>query len=173
MIYSLIVPIALLDLWITAYQAICFRMYGIARVRRSGYIVIDRQHLAYLNGIEKLNCMYCGYANGVLAYVLEVAGRTEQFWCPIRHARRTRGSHAHYREFVDYGDAEGYKRELPVLRAELKRSEDANGLIGCGGGGCGTPRPPARWVASASRLEHGTSSHSSLRPMMAFAETAT
>jgi hypothetical protein len=123
-IYSLIVPIALLDLWITTYQAICFRMYGIARVRRSGYIVIDRQHLAYLNAIEKLNCMYCGYANGVLAYVREVAARTEQFWCPIRHAGRTRGSHAHYRQFVDYGDAEGYKRRLPVLRAELKRDED-------------------------------------------------
>jgi len=123
-IYSLIVPIVLIDLWITLYQAVCFRMYGIARVRRSGYIVIDRQHLAYLNAIEKLNCMYCGYANGVLAYVREVAARTEQFWCPIRHARRTRGSHPHYREFVDYGDAEGYKRRLPVLRAELKRGGD-------------------------------------------------
>jgi hypothetical protein len=125
-IYSLIVPIALVDLWITVYQAICFRMYGIARVRRSGYIVIDRQHLAYLNAIEKLNCMYCGYANGVLAYVREVAARTEQYWCPIRHAKRTRGSHTHYREFVEYGDAEGYKRQLPVLRAELNQDGDAN-----------------------------------------------
>ena len=124
-IYSLIVPIALVDLWITVYQAICFRIYGIARVRRSGYIVIDRQHLAYLNAIEKLNCMYCGYANGVLAYVREVAARTEQYWCPIRHAKRTRGSHAHYREFVEYGDAEGYKRQLPVLRAELEQDRSA------------------------------------------------
>ena len=90
-IYSLIVPILLIDLWITVYQVICFRMYGIARVRRSAYIVIDRQHLGYLNAIEKINCMYCGYANGVLAYVREVAARTEQFWCPIRHAHRTRG----------------------------------------------------------------------------------
>jgi hypothetical protein len=29
----------------------------IARVRRSQYVVIDRQHLAYLNAIERLNCM--------------------------------------------------------------------------------------------------------------------
>jgi len=119
-IYSLIVPILLIDVWITVYQAICFRMYGIARVRRSAYIVIDRQHLGYLNAIEKLNCVYCGYANGVLAYVREVAARTEQYWCPIRHAHRVRGSHAHYPEFVEYGDAEGYKRRLPMLRAELK-----------------------------------------------------
>ena len=87
-IYSLIVPIALLDLWVSAYQAICFRVYGIARVPRAGYIVIDRQHLAYLNAIEKANCVFCGYANGVFAYTREIAGRTEQYWCPIRHAKR-------------------------------------------------------------------------------------
>lgn len=124
-IYALIVPIALLDLWVSVYQAICFRAYGIGRVKRSGYIVFDRQHLAYLNGIEKLNCLYCGYANGVFAFVREVAGRTEQYWCPIRHARRVRAPHPHYREFVDYGDAEGYHRRLSALRAELAEKPPA------------------------------------------------
>jgi vacuolar-type H+-ATPase subunit H len=119
-IYSLIVPFALLDLWVSLYQAICFRAYRIALVPRRRYIVIDRQHLAYLNGIEKLNCIFCGYANGVIAFVREVAGRTEQYWCPIRHARRVRSPHPHYREFVDYGDAAGYHKRLPVLRNELK-----------------------------------------------------
>jgi hypothetical protein len=119
LIYSLIVPITLLDVWITLYQQICFRLYGIALVQRRAYIVIDRHHLAYLNGIEKLNCVYCGYANGVFAYVREIAGRTEQYWCPIRHASRVRSPHDHYRDFTDYGDAAGYKRELPVLRRKL------------------------------------------------------
>lgn len=119
-IYSLIVPIALLDLWISAYQGVCFPMYGISRVRRSAYIVIDRHHLAYLNAIEKLNCVFCGYANGVFAYVREIAGRTEQYWCPIRHAKRVRAPHAHYHEFVDFGDAAGYQQRLLPLRAELK-----------------------------------------------------
>jgi len=118
-IYSMVAPIALLDLWITAYQAICFRAYGIDRVPRSTYIVLDRQHLAYLNGIEKLNCIYCGYANGVFAYVREIAARTEQYWCPIRHAKRVRTPHPHYRDFVDYGDAEGYKRRWLELRNAL------------------------------------------------------
>jgi len=118
-IYSMVVPIAILDLWVTVYQALCFRAYGMTRVRRSAYIVIDRHHLAYLNGIEKLNCVYCGYANGVFAYVREVAGRTEQYWCPIRHARRVHAPHTHYREFVDYGDAQGYQRRLIRLRKEL------------------------------------------------------
>ena len=50
----------------------------------------------------------------------EIAGRTEQYWCPIRHAKRVRAPHAHYREFVDYGDAAGYQQQLPLLRAKLK-----------------------------------------------------
>jgi len=119
-IYSLIVPFALLDLWVSLYQRICFPIYGIARVRRRQYIVIDRHHLAYLNGIEKMNCVFCGYANGVIAFVREVGGRTEQYWCPIRHARRVRSPHAQYREFLDYGDAQGYRKRLPVLRNQLK-----------------------------------------------------
>ena len=118
LIYSLIAPIALLDAWLSAYQAICFRLYRIPRVRRSGYIVIDRHHLAYLNGIEKLNCVYCGYTNGVFAYAREIAARTEQYWCPIKHARRIAQPHMRYRKFVDYGDAEGYHRELPRLRVD-------------------------------------------------------
>jgi hypothetical protein len=120
LIYSLLVPVVLLDAWVTLYQIVCFRIYGIARVRRSSYVVVDRQHLAYLNAIEKLNCMYCSYANGVFAYVREIGARTEQYWCPIRHARRIRGPHEHYRRFVDYGDAEGYRRRLIPLRQELE-----------------------------------------------------
>ncbi len=127
LIYSMIVPIALLDLWITAYQAVCFRVFGIARVRRSAYVVVDRQHLAYLNGIEKFNCAYCGYATGVFAYVREIAGRTEQYWCPIRHAKRARAPHPYYRHFIDYGDAQGYRRRLIPLRRELRKEVDEHG----------------------------------------------
>jgi hypothetical protein len=126
-IYSLIVPIAILDMWISLYQVICFPIFGISRVRRDSYIVFDRQHLAYLNVIEKVNCGYCGYANGVLAYVREIAGRTEQYWCPIRHAKRVRAPHPHYRAFVDYGDAAGYQQQLPLLRAQLKDEKTAAG----------------------------------------------
>ena len=105
-------------MWITAYQRVCFPMYGISPVRRSAFIVIDRHHLGYLNGIEKLNCVFCGYANGVFAYIREVAGRTGQYWCPIRRGKRVRA--LRYHEFVDFGDAAGYHRRLPLLRAGLK-----------------------------------------------------
>ena len=118
-IYSLILPLVLLDLAVAFYQAICFPVYNIQRVPRSDFIVIDRQHLAYLNPLEKLNCVYCGYANGLIALVREVASRTEQYWCPIKHSRPVAKPHSRYVHFVDYGDAEGYRRQLEDLRRRL------------------------------------------------------
>jgi hypothetical protein len=115
-IYSLLVPLALMDVWITIYQRICFPIYGIPRVRRRDFIAFDRHRLGYLNAIEKANCSYCAYANGLFAYLREVSARTDQYWCPIKHARAMRDPHLHYPSFVDYGDAEGYHRRLPVLR---------------------------------------------------------
>ena len=114
-IYSLIVPIVLVDLWVLIYQAVCFRVYGIERVRRRDYFVFDRNHLAYLNALEKLNCAYCSYANGAIAFVREVAGRTEAHWCPIKHARRIIGEHDKYREFLEFGDAEAYREWIATF----------------------------------------------------------
>jgi hypothetical protein len=107
--YSLAVPLMLADLWITLYQWICFPVYGIPLVRRRGYFVLDRYKLGYLNAIEKVNCTYCSYANGLIAYIREIAARTERYWCPIKHARRVRSPHAWYPLFADYGDAAGYR----------------------------------------------------------------
>ena len=120
-IYSLLLPFVLLDLWVTLYQSICFPIYGIARVPHRRYFAVDRHKLAYLNGIEKLNCTYCSYANGLIAYVREVAARTEQYWCPIKHARSIPVPHSRYRLFFDYGDAERYRRDLVPLRDALRR----------------------------------------------------
>jgi hypothetical protein len=122
-IYSLIIPIVMLDLWMTIYQAVCFPIYGIPKVRRGDYLVFDRAHLAYLNAIEKLNCAYCTYANGVIAYVREIASRTEEYWCPIKHARRVVGTHARYSGFEDFGDAEAYRGQLERHRASLKKED--------------------------------------------------
>ncbi|MGP8033554.1 MAG: hypothetical protein ACLPQ6_05350 [Steroidobacteraceae bacterium] len=122
-IYALSIPVLLLDLFVAVYQVVCFPVYGIPRVRRSDYLAFDRERLAYLNAIEKLNCAYCAYANGVFAYVREVASRTEQYWCPIKHARRVLGVHARYGSFVDYGDGDAYRHELERLRAEARSVE--------------------------------------------------
>lgn len=119
-IYSLIVPFAILHFWVWIYQAICFPAYRIPKVPMRDYIRIDRHQLAYLNGIQKLNCVYCGYCNGVVAWVREVAGRTEAFWCPIKHAMNTRGPHPHYADFADYGDAENFRTEWAESRERMK-----------------------------------------------------
>ncbi|MFC5798066.1 hypothetical protein [Sphingopyxis terrae] len=119
-IYSMIVPLALLDLWATIFQAICFRVYNIPKVRRADYIALDRGRLAYLNWIEALNCVYCGYGNGVVAYAREISSRTEQYWCPIKHAVRITDPHQRYYDFLEYGDAEGYRARLDSLRAALR-----------------------------------------------------
>ncbi|MGR3320807.1 MAG: hypothetical protein ACU0DK_02620 [Pseudooceanicola sp.] len=120
-IYSLIVPFALVDLWVTIYQAICFRAYGIPRVRRRDYIRLDRHQLAYLNGIQKLNCIYCGYVNGLIAYIREIAARTEAYWCPIKHSMRLKGLHRHYPDFMEFGDGEGYAEGLHEARRRIRQ----------------------------------------------------
>lgn len=128
LIWIILIPALLLDLTITIFQAVCFRVYGIPRVKRRRYIVIDHQALAYLNPIEKLNCMYCGYFNGLIAYVREVAARTEQYWCPVKHARRLAAMHSRYGKFLEYGDAEGYRKHLDEVRqafADLEKEEAA------------------------------------------------
>lgn len=77
-IYSLIIPLLTLDLFVSVYQALCFPVYRVAKVKRADYVVMDRYHLGYLNFFERFHCAYCGYANGVLAYAVEIAARTEQ-----------------------------------------------------------------------------------------------
>tara|TARA_R110000787_G_scaffold221449_1_gene330137 strand:+ start:17 stop:616 length:600 start_codon:yes stop_codon:yes gene_type:complete len=121
-IYVLVVPFLLLDLGVWLFQKVCFPIWGIAPVCRADFVVIDRRHLAYLNGIEKLNCLYCGYANGLIAYVQEIAARTEQYWCPIKHAIRAKGRHRRYRRFLDYGDAEGFRARLEDFREQVRRN---------------------------------------------------
>ena len=124
-IYGMIIPMLLLDLCISFYQATCFPVYKIAKVKRSDFIIFDRHHLSYLNIIEKSHCMYCTYGNGLLAYATEIIARTEQYFCPIKHARKMMGRHARYASFLEYGDPTDYQATcFPVYKiAKVKRSD--------------------------------------------------
>ncbi|MDH3461669.1 MAG: hypothetical protein OEM00_12000 [Burkholderiaceae bacterium] len=119
-IYCLIVPRVLLDFCITLYQAICFPIYRIAKVRRIDYIALGRQHLSYLNVFERIHCTYCSYATGLLAYTCEIAARTEQYFCPIKHAHRVFGTHARYERLLAYGQATDYRSKLEEFRIGLE-----------------------------------------------------
>jgi hypothetical protein len=122
-IYAGFIPFILLDIFLCLYQSICFPIYGIPKVKRSEYMIFDREDLPYLNIIEKFNCFYCSYGNGLMSYGREIAARTEQYWCPIKHARRIKAAHDHYPRFFEYGDAESWKKGLERLRREYPRPE--------------------------------------------------
>jgi len=120
-IYSMIVPLLMLDLCVSFYQATCFPIYRVTKVRRADYFVFDRQYLGYLNVIERFQCAYCAYANGLMAYVTEIVARTEQYFCPIKHARKILGTHERYARFLEYGDATDYPARLEEFRRALER----------------------------------------------------
>lgn len=118
-IYGMAIPLFLFDICITTYQWTCFPIYRIARVSRANYIVMDHQHLAYLNIIEKVHCLYCSYGVGLLAYSTEIIARTEQYFCPIKHARKVLGTHARYQHFLKYGEADNLHAKVEALRLAL------------------------------------------------------
>jgi hypothetical protein len=122
-IYGMIVPLLVLDFFVTAYQATCFPIYRVAKARRGDYIVFDRQQLEYLNFIEKFHCTYCAYGAGLIAYAGEIVARTEQYFCPIKHARKTLGTHRRYASFLDYGEAEDFEAKLERFRLALDRHD--------------------------------------------------
>ena len=118
-IYGMAIPMVFLDLLVTLYQWTCFPIYGIRKVRRSDYFVYDRHHLGFLNFIEKFHCTYCEYGNGLMAYMTEILARTEEYFCPIKHAHKVLGTHARYRNFLSYGDPQDYASKLEAYRVGL------------------------------------------------------
>ena len=122
-IYSMIIPLVIADIFISLYQFTCFPIYGIKRVRRGDYIIFDRQQLNYLNFIEKFHCTYCAYGSGMIAYISEIVARTEQYFCPIKHARKVLGTHARYARFLDFGEAEDYEAKLEEFRQQLAQEK--------------------------------------------------
>lgn len=121
-IFALFIPFALLDLFLALYLATCFPLYRLKRPRRSDFIVIDHQHLDYLNSMQRLNCVYCSYVTGLIAYAREIASVTEQYWCPIKHAGKIIGTHARYAKYLDYGETENIVVKVRDLRQELREA---------------------------------------------------
>ena len=115
LIYACVLPFLLLDAAVAIYQLVCFPIYGIPRVRRKDYLVFDRGRLAYLNTIEKIGCIYCSYVNGLVALITEIAARTEQYFCPIKHDHRPAQAHSRYGKFLPYGDARAYREQSDAV----------------------------------------------------------
>ena len=115
-IYLCFGPTIALDLIVTLFQKVCFPLYGIPLVVRGDHVIIDRHKLSYLNLTKKINCVYCGYFTGVISYAQEIAGRTEQYWCPVKHAKKLKNSHSQYEKFFAHGDAKAYQENFIKIR---------------------------------------------------------
>ncbi len=122
-IYFGIIPIMLMDIFCTLYQFICFPVYKIERVKRSDYMIFERSHLAYLNAIQMINCAYCSYGNGVIAYAREIFARTEEHWCPIKHAKKVIGYHDRYENYAEFGDVNAFLEKYMKERNGKKISK--------------------------------------------------
>ena len=139
-IYSMLIPAMLLDVFASLYQMICFPVYGIPKIKRKDYIALDRHKLKYLNLIERINCDYCGYFNGVIAYVRELASLTEQYFCPIHHALATSGQHKRQVNFLPFGDADHYHEKFAQLRKQVQETDESGKKASPEKTACGEPR---------------------------------
>ena len=124
-IYMMIIPAVILDIFISVYHFVAFPLYGIPKVKRKDFIVYDRRFLDYLNVMQKVHCLYCSYVNGLFAYSMEIAARTERYWCPIKAASKPRVNHGWYNEFADYGNPEEWREKVNDQNAfeKLTKSE--------------------------------------------------
>ena len=89
-IYMMIVPVVILDIFVTIYHLVAFSLYH----------------------IPKIHCLYCTYVNGIFAYAVEVGARTERYWCPVKAAHKPKFHHDWYSEFADYGNPEEWKEKF-------------------------------------------------------------
>ncbi|MBW7954481.1 hypothetical protein H3C61_01580 [Candidatus Gracilibacteria bacterium] len=121
-IYAMIVPAIILDIFLFIFQQTAIRLYKIPLVKRSDYIIFDRKQLDYLNLIQKVNCLYCSYVNGLFSYAVEIAGRTEKYWCPIKNASKKKGGHDWEEYFADYGDPETFMKIMGSIE-EFKKNK--------------------------------------------------
>jgi hypothetical protein len=119
LVYAMVIPAILFDIILFVYQQVIFRIFKFKFIKRSDYILFDRQYLGYLNSIEKLNCLYCSYFNGLMQYASVIAGRTELYFCPIKHAKKVAYQHDYYDEFFRYADE--YQKKLEELRKKSQK----------------------------------------------------
>jgi hypothetical protein len=111
-IWLLLGPIMLLDLFMELYHSVCFPVYGIKKIDRSKYVRVDRHKLKYLDIRQKINCIYCGYSNGVLNYAATIAAETERYWCGIKHEKDDNFIEPRYhKDLLEYGDQEGFEEK--------------------------------------------------------------
>jgi len=122
-IYSMIFPLLLLDAFVSFYQWSCFPVYGIAKLNRKNFIIFDRQELKYLDWISKFHCTYCAYGVGVVAFVGEVIGATEAYFCPIKHASQKNALAKNKRVYLAFDTPENFDFDAYLAKSRDKLTQ--------------------------------------------------
>lgn len=102
-IYLMVIPMVLTHLSFFLYQEIYFRIYGIPKVRFRNYMTFDHGILKNLNVAQRMNCVYCAYANAFAAWLKAIVNQTEVYSCAIKNHARKLGQE-HQKEFYEYED---------------------------------------------------------------------
>lgn len=100
-IYLPFIPIVLMHVLCLFYQAIAFTIYDIPKVHLRDFLILDRGKLKKLNWVQRLNCVYCAYANGVLAWLKATGNQTEAYACAIKHSV-TKAGQEYQADFYPY-----------------------------------------------------------------------
>jgi len=99
--YSAFPIFVVMDLYGTFFQLTFFNLLKIPSIKRSEYIRLDRYKLEKLTVFQKFNCLYCGYANGIVAYFKAVVNQMETYSCAIKHKRNSKAA-LHQKDFYEY-----------------------------------------------------------------------
>ena len=111
-IWGMFVFFVVFDIGLEIYHQIGFRLYKIPIVSRKKYVKIDRHKLSYLSFLDKIRCVYCGYANGLLAYAVKITGETEKYWCGIKHESDDNFVEPHHqKDFAEFGNKDDFEQK--------------------------------------------------------------
>ena len=103
--YICLIPLILLDVFVWQFQNVYFRVMEIPLLDRRKYVILDRYKLEKLSIWQKINCLYCEYANGIVGYVKAVVNQMELYSCAIKHAHHPLGQE-HQKDFFERKDFE-------------------------------------------------------------------
>ena len=103
-IYSMIIPIVIMDLFIFFYQQVYFSILGIPKIDRRKYISIERWNLPQLTFAQRVHCAYCDYANGLTSYAKAVTNQTEIFSCAIKYTSRNKNAEEFRQNYYSRSD---------------------------------------------------------------------
>lgn len=113
--------LVLLDIFIEIYHRICFPLYWLELVDRKKYFQFKRHKLPYLNYLERFNCAYCSYWNGLMKYATEIIAQTEKYWCGIKNMQEDGLLNPeHHKDFLPYWDQKAFIQKYGQNDIECK-----------------------------------------------------